>query len=311
MITPTLRQLDIFAQLVASGSLAECARGLDLAVEDVEDELQALEDRLGHRLFEQDHGTVRLTPAGRKTVEAMQRLSETPSAGWAGTETPAAPVAAPLPPLIAAEAPEPNRRHVTIAAHPAVFSHFQEALHAFEETSSDVAISLELEAPTLDRAMPQLVAGTVDIAYVYALDEPPAPVRYVWSEPLALYVGGRHLLAAQDSVEVAMLAGAAHVTLAPANAFRPLIEQGLRRAGIEAGRPLVETDNMLDILEAVRDGRGYFAAFGPLARDFARMEGIRRLPLARPLPQVGLYQIVRPGGEDDPIVTALAEYLFR
>lgn len=305
MVTPTLRQLDIFAQLVASGSLADCARDLDLPVDAVDEELKALEARLGHRLFDQDRGTVRLTAAGRKTVEAMQLLSETSPESWAEQQ-------APLPPPAVAPSPvQPSRRQVTIAAHPAVFSHFQEALNAFEESGSDVAIALELQAHTLGRARPQLISGAVDIAYVYALEEPPAPSRYAWSEPLALYVGDSHPLAALDLVDVTALDGAASVALSPDNDLRPLIEQGLRQAGIGTGRQLLQTDNLLDILQAVRGGSGYFAAFGPLARDFARMEGVRRLPIARPLPQIALYQIVRPGGEDDPIVASLAEYLFR
>ena len=53
MITPTLRQLDIFAQMIASGSVAECARELAMQPSDIEREIDALETRLGHALFDQ------------------------------------------------------------------------------------------------------------------------------------------------------------------------------------------------------------------------------------------------------------------
>jgi DNA-binding transcriptional LysR family regulator len=75
--------------------------------------------------------------------------------------------------------------------------------------------------------------------------------------------------------------------------------------------PALETDNLFDIMKAVRNGAGYFAAFGPLARDFGKMEGIRRLPFVDFLPPVEVRQAVRADAREDPVVASLAEYLFR
>jgi DNA-binding transcriptional LysR family regulator len=89
------------------------------------------------------------------------------------------------------------------------------------------------------------------------------------------------------------------------------LERLLGKAGLYTSRPLMESDDMIQLLNAVRGGLGYFAAFGPLARDFGKMDGIRRLPFVDPLPPIEIRQAVREDVEDDPVISSLAEYLFR
>ena len=318
MITPTLRQLDIFAQMIAAGSIAECARELGMQPTDVEREIGILEGRLGLTLFDRQGGIVTLTDAGRKTVEAMQMLTETPQERWDDTHAPEA--VEPLPVVEAQSYPAPERRPpagesgeaITIAAHPSVFSHFQDALSAFEETNSDVAITLDLDTYTAAQAIPRLASGKVDIAYFYSLGEPQGwPSRYAWSEQLWLYIGSDHPLAQLEGVAVDDIKDVPSAALAQGNALRPLIEEALSSAGLRNGEIILETDNLYEIVVAVREGRGYFAAFGPLARDFSRMSGIRRLPLIFPLPSIDVRQGKGMAVQDDSMAATLSEYLFR
>jgi DNA-binding transcriptional LysR family regulator len=332
MITPTLRQLDIFAQMIASGSIAACARDLDMEPAEVEREIGILESRLGHRLFDRRGGMVTLTDAGRKTVEAMQMLMEAPADQWEDVHAPELEPAPPPEPELdrpswsrtaaAKVQPElsadtsapasPPRETITIAAHPAVFGHFQDALSAFEQTNGDVAITLDLDTHTAAQAIPRLAAGDVDIAYFYALGEPADwPSRYAWSEQLSLYIGSEHPLAAHEGVTREDLTGVPAVALAPGNALRPLIEHALDAGDLDGGAAVLETDNLYEIVVAVRQGLGYFAAFGPLARDFSRMSGVKRLPLIFPLPSIDVRQGIRAAVQEDDIVGALSEYLFR
>ncbi|MDX3908607.1 MAG: LysR family transcriptional regulator [Sphingobium sp.] len=330
MITPTLRQLDIFAQMIASGSIAACARDLDMRPADVEREIGILESRLGHQLFDRRGGMVTLTDAGRKTVEAMQMLTEAPADQWEDVHAPEPETAPPPEPELdrpswsrtattkaqpepsGDTSPPPLRETITIAAHPAVFGHFQDALSAFEHTNGDVAITLDLDTHTAAQAIPRLAAGDVDIAYFYALGHPADwPSRYAWSEQLSLYIGSEHPLAAAEGVAREDLASIPAVTLAPGNALRPLIEQALDAGDLDGGDAALETDNLYEIVVAVRQGLGYFAAFGPLARDFSRMKGVKRLPLLFPLPSIDVRQGIRAAVRDDDVVGALSEYLFR
>lgn len=305
MAQSSLRQLDIFAQMVAAGSVARCARDLGIAVDEVVQDLTSLELRLGYRLFEDLRGSARLTPAGRKTAEAMTLLFEDDP-----DDREADDAEGPLSPP--SGAPDPARQSIVLAAPAPVFGHFQEALAAFEATNEDIAITLDLTIHLADEAASALRRGRVDIAYFYALGERDDLLsRYGWSEQINLYSGLDHPLAAEESVRLADLASTPILALEPRNGLRRIMEEALARHGIRMGEPVLESDNMFDILTILREGAGCFAAFGPLARDLGRMGGIRRLALDRPLPTIEVRQAVRPGLPEDSPVAALAEYLFR
>lgn len=316
MTSPSLRQLDVFAQLVASGSMAECADALGVPVDAIRRDMATLERRLGFPLFETAGGAARLTDAGRKTVRAMALLSEQSEAQWRADDPPPAPMVEEKPTAVAPmarplpeSAPAPDRIAITITAPAPLFSHFQDALTAFEEANPDVAITLDLHARSAGEAQRMLARGETDIVYFHALGEPAEfPSRYVWSEQIALYLGEAHPLARADMVSADDLAGVPRLAMDPGNGLRAVIDQALAKARLDLGPPVLETDNLYDIMVAAREGRGWFAAFGPLARDFGRMQGIARLKLALPLPAVEIRQAVR--DDADGAAQALAEYLF-
>lgn len=315
MTSPSLRQLDVFAQLVASGSMAECADALGVPVDAIRRDMATLERRLGFPLFETADGAARLTDAGRKTVRAMALLSEQSEAQWRADDPPPV-VVAQAPPALAPASPPPpepaqapDRMAIAITAPAPLFSHFQDALTAFEEANPDIAITLDLHARSADEAQRMLARGQADIIYFHALGEPAAfPSRYVWSEQIALYLGDAHPLARADMVGADDLAGAPRLAMEPGNGLQAVIDQALDKARLNPGPPVLESDNLYDIMVAAREGRGWFAAFGPLARDFGRMQGIARLRLAMPLPAVEIRQAVR--DDADGAAHALAEYLF-
>lgn len=319
MDTPSLRQLDIFAQMVAAGSLVRCARYLDMPVSHVAAEIEALELRLGYRLFDDLERTARLTPAGHKTAQAMTLLSQGEPEQW---EEAAAPAAAPelepqpepertprFTPLVPPPASEAPRRTITLAAPAPVFGHFQDALAAFEAANDDIAIALDLHVQTAADAASALASGKADIAYFYALEAPAdPPSRYGWSEQLNLYAGDAHPLARQDSVSRDALSITPLLAMERGNGMRDVIEAALDKGRAKTGPVALESDNLSAIMVALRDGTGIFAAFGPLARDLGRMTGIRRLLLDAPLPSIEIRQAV--AKTDTPAVEALAEFLF-
>ena len=306
MATPSLRQLDIFAQMVASGSLLRCARDLGVSADDVARDLASLELRLGYRLFDDLAGNPHLTPAGRKTAEAMTLLSQDQPENWQVDQ--ANDMTSPLPAAPLAESP-PSRQNIVLAAPAPVFGHFQDALAAFEAANDDIAITLDLTIHLADEAAWSLRRGKADIAYFYALgetDEPPS--RYGWSEQINLYAGVDHPLARRDSVATTELAAIPTLAMEPRNSLRRIIDEALLRSGIRLGDPVLETDNLFDIMTILREGAGCFAAFGPLARDLGRMTGIRRIALEQPLPAIEVRQAVR--SESPAAAAALAEFLF-
>ncbi len=342
------QQFDVFAQLVATGSITGCARSLGLPPSTVLESMNALEDRMGFQLFAVRDGKVELTPAGRKVVETLGHMtlenvpaeamlatavlkppaeaaqdSEPESeTGAAGADREEAPLPSAEPPLaprhFAPQDPKhpPHRAEpeqtIVLASHPAIFSHFQEALVAFEQASPDVGITLRLDS--IDEAVIRRLFddGLADIAYYYALGETADFVsRYAWSERISLFASKDHPLARKEVVLTDDLAPLRYVTLAPGNSTRTLVEQALAQTGIEVGTPEIETDNLYQIMQYVESNSAYFAAFGPMARDFGRMSGIRRLAFAENLPQIEVRQAVRVERSDDAAILALSEFLFR
>ncbi|WP_088184403.1 LysR family transcriptional regulator [Sphingobium sp. Z007] len=308
MDSPSLRQLDIFAQMVAAGGVVRCAHALGVEVEQVLRDLASLEMRLGYRLFEDLDGAARLTPAGRKTAQAMTLLSEDRLAPVEEE----APAPTPQPATAVPAIPEgPPRQIITLAAPPPVFGHFQDALAAFEAANEDIAITLDLHVHTAQEAAVALANGRADIAYFYALEEPEdLKSRYGWSEPLNLYADSGHPLARADSVSRDDLSMTPMLSLESRSGMRDIIDAALAKGRVRNVMPLLESDNMFEIIAALRDGAGCFAAFGTLARDLGRMSGIRRLALDIPLPAVEIRQSVAPRAAEKPAVEALAEFLF-
>tara|TARA_R110000787_G_scaffold284547_1_gene398377 strand:+ start:6849 stop:7769 length:921 start_codon:yes stop_codon:yes gene_type:complete len=305
MDTPSLRQLDLFAQMVAAGNLTRCANDMGLPPEQIARDLASLEMRLGYRLFDDLEGTARLTPAGRKTAEAMTLLSQDTADDW-GRPAPALPTPPPAP--IAAE---PPRRTIMLAAPAPVFGHLQDALAAFEAANEDIAIALDLHVQSAADADAALKRGRADIAYFYALEAPEDfPSRYGWSEPVNIYAGGDHRLAQSQSVSRDDLAATPMLAMERDNAMRAVIETALAKGKVRSGPVALESDNMATIMAALREGAGLFAAFGPLARDLGRMVGIQRLALDMPLPAVEIRQAVRPDAAETLAVEALADFLF-
>ncbi|WP_066515018.1 LysR family transcriptional regulator [Sphingobium cloacae] len=310
MANPSLRQLDLFAQMVAAGSIARCAGDLGIGADEVARGIAALEMRLGYRLFDDLHGAARLTQAGHRTAQAMTLLGEDdPEQALAARE--AAEEAAPPPPPPRSPPAGAARRLVALGAPPPVFGHFQEALAAFEEANEDVAITLDLHILLAGQAREALERGKVDIAYFYALGEAEGlPSRYGWSEPLSLYAGSAHPLAAQETVTLREVEAAPMLAMEPRNGLRRISEDALQRGGIRPGPPALESDNLFEIMTALRKGDGWFAAFGPMARDMGRVEGIKRLALETPLPAIEVRQAVSARAAEMPAVEALADYLF-
>ncbi|MGE4321981.1 MAG: LysR family transcriptional regulator [Sphingobium sp.] len=314
MTSLSLRQLDIFAQMVASGSIARCARDAGLPREEVERDLASLELRLGYRLFDQHGDETRLTPAGRRTAQALTLLSRGDSDMWdADASPPATPTPAPepMPAATTVTAMSCTRAPIVLAAPAPVFGHLQEALTAFEDANEDIAITVDLRVHLVEDAIGAFARGAADIAYFYAMDTPRGiESRYAWSEQLNLYASEGHPLARADTVSHDQIVRTPMLSMEPRNGLRRISEDALSRAGLSGDRPLIETDNMFTILTALRDGSGLFPAFGPLARDLGRMPGIRRIALNMPLPAIEVRQAVRPDARGGMAVEALADYLF-
>lgn len=314
--------LDLFARVVASGDVHRAAHDVGLSGDEVEAELAALERRLGFSLFNRTFGVHTLTETGRRTVAALDQLSRemvgdhvaraperAPEPEVADTQIPPAPVAPPPAPVAT---PASTVRSITLAAHPTLFTQFQEALTAFEDSNPDISITMRLAPLSASEAAEQFARGDADIAYFHTLRDPVGmDTRYAWSEPVSLFIGSAHPLAQADAVEPADLADTPYVAVLAGDMVRALCEAALERTGLACPWPVAEAASAYDLMQMVRDGAGYCVMAGPMAREFARMSDISRLRYAAGLPQIEVRQAINPARADDAAVQALGEYLFR
>jgi len=340
MDRPTLRQLEIFLEVVRAGSFRGAARDLGLSQVAVSDHVRQLERRLGRDLFIRAPGSVpTLSAAGQVAAEhgrnvlmtsdalvaAVAGAAAGPADGSGASLTIVTPVAidptpASLPPEPAPEPmaaePEavgdhaPTEDPIRVAAHPTIVTRFQERLAAAEDAFPDRPISVDYAHFTADAVAPFLYRGGVEIALVFACGERDLPgSTYLWSEQWSLLVRGDHPLAAQETVTRAQCVDMPVIMLAPDNPLRSICETCLSGAGLWPAPTVLETDDYARIAAELALGEALFPAFGVTASQFAAREGLKRIPLIEPIPAVEVRQGIGPHVQNDPVVAAIAGFL--
>lgn len=296
MATITLRQLEIFAQIVEHGSFRNCARQIGVSQVAISDHVRQLEQRLGHKLFERVSGGASvLTPAGervlghaRKILGAMDNLM----GDMTGT------------------AQDTLGRRLVIAAHSYIFRYFQEALAKFEEDNPEIGIELDLDTFTALPLAEKLRERSIDIGFFYAL-EPPQQFdsTLMWHEPLALFAVQDHALAQKDLVTASDVLAHPLIRLGQSNRLRILIDEALEQAGLGEMRTGMETDNYGLILTTVRNGHGLMCNFASSADDLLNLGGLKRIAYDGDLPDVEVRRTIRAPWNNDPLVAKLLAVL--
>lgn len=292
MASITLRQLEIFAQIVEHGSFRNCARQIGVTQVAISDHVRQLEQRLGHKLFERVSGGASvLTPAGervlrhtRKILGAIDELMDDMTGPVRGTRD----------------------RRLVIAAHSYIFRYFQEPLAQFEEDVPEIGIELDLDTFTTMPLAEKLRERSVDIGFFYAL-EPPQQFdsTLMWHEPLALFAATDHALAHRNVATTSDVLGYPLVRLGQHNRLRLLMDEALEQAGLGEMRTGVETDNYGLLLTTVRNGDGLMCTFESSADDLLNLGGLQRITYEGELPDIEVRRTIRAPWDSDPIVTKL------
>ncbi|MCF8708468.1 LysR family transcriptional regulator [Rhizorhapis sp. SPR117] len=296
MANITLRQLEIFVQVVQHGSFRSCARQVGVSQVAISDHIRQLEERLGHALFKRvSGGPSTLTPAGER---AFRHASQVLSA-----------MAGLMQDMTGAEADTSDSKLV-IAAHSAVLRYFQETLAQFEEDHPNIGIELDLDTFTAAPLAQKMREGTVDIGFFYALEaSPQLESTLMWHEPLALFVSRDHILAQQEQVSVDDLLNFPVIRLGATNPQGLLIDEAMEQAGLSRCAIALETDNYGEILTGVRNGLGFLCMFESSAGDLLNLGGMKRIAFSGALPDIEVRRAIRPPWRDDPVVAKLLQSL--
>ncbi len=300
---PTLSELEAFEAVARIGGVDGAAKALGLTSGAVDDALDALERRLGVRLFESvDDGAARLSAQGtqalghaRKVLAACDALLVLAPNVRPGTI-----------------APKTTQRAIVIGTHAAIFASFRPAMLSFEEEFADRPLSVDFDCPATRQVAVALADGRIDLALFYATGEPRGFASdYLWSERWTLFVGEGHRLAARGAVGRSDLVGEALLMPAPGSRLQALVGECLVKGGLGALGVLAESDDYARLAEHCRAGAAILPAFGEVAARIAAMPGIRRLAYVDQIPTVDIRLAVAPRAADDDVVGALADMLKR
>lgn len=287
----TLRQLEIFAQVVEHGSFRRCAEHLGVSQVSVSEHIRELESRLGVKLFDRNAGgPSTLTREGERAyrrvceiVADINDLSWEVSGARAGVRT-----------------------RIGVAMYAYIMRYTREALVKFKQLHPEADVTVDLELATPQRLHERLQSREIDIAYFVAFDAHDVPTsELVKVEPLAIFVSRHHSLASQPRVTQADVRATPAIHLAPRNPLRIAVDRALEQAGCSGSPLAVETDDYGLILTQASQGEGFVCMFQSLAAEAAHSADLVPLILEHPLPALQIRQITRHSARHDPMVTEL------
>lgn len=283
----TLRQVQIFTQVVRHGSFRACASHTGLSQAVVSNHVRELEASLGVTLFERRPGQATvLTVQGR---HAFDRLSV---------------IMSDLADLRQELAGETTRRTIRFSTFSYVVLRFQDGIERFQRGHPHVDLQFHLEPYDNQTLALQVRRGDIDIAAYFSLDESDVPEsRSAGVAKLAVYVGADHALAKRSGVRGAELNDFSAIVLGRANAQRALCDEALATIGAKASRILMETDALPLLLNNVRRGLAWVCLFEDTVDE--TKERLVKVDLLDPIPPVFIHIVTRPSVRHDPNVRAL------
>jgi DNA-binding transcriptional LysR family regulator len=294
MTVLTLRQLEIFVQVVRLGSFRRCAEHIGVSQMAISDHIRSLEIGLGGQLFDRKAGgPARLTAQGEKAYRRAAGVLDEIDA-------------------MAREVCErADRRKLKVGTHPFIMRHLQQSIAGFAEDypSIDLNADLELMTPALIKHALQQTA--LDVGYFFAFGDDDCGIDsdVVREEPLGIFICDQHPLATVEVVTPAELLAVPMVQLSPRNVLRPLVDRALKRIGISGGPVGFETDEYGLIVSSVQRNVGYACMFRSVERDLSRVGGIKPLRLTTEPPGLQIRQALREGWRDDSVLSDLVSRL--
>jgi DNA-binding transcriptional LysR family regulator len=291
----TLRQLEIFAQVVERGSFRRCAESLGVSQVSISEHVRELEARLGAKLFHRNAGgPATLTPDGEQAYRRVSAiLADINDLTWeiGGGRKGA-------------------RTRLGLALHPYVLRRLGSSLAEFK-AKHPVEVTLDFELATPDQLHQRVQSRELDVAYIITFDGHDAPYsELVCLEPVGIFVAANHPLARKQGVTAAEIRATPAIHLAPRNPLRLAVDRALQQANCTADNVLLQADEYGLILHSTQTGEGFACLFVSMAEELATA-GIVQVALEHPVPGLQVRQIVRHSAHHDPLVKPLIDTLGR
>lgn len=287
----SIRQLEAFVQVAASGSFRQAAQQLGQSQPALSSAIRRAEQTLGARLFDRDTRHVRITATGQELLPIARRVLRDfdHALGDLG------------------EFMAGRSGHVTVAALPSTsVSLVPRAIAAFLRTHPQVGFSL-VEAPA-EALLAMVEEGRAD----FGLSVRPQPrqrlhYRHLRDDPFVLVCRRDDPLAARASVPWSVFATRPCIVSAPHSSIRLVTDAAFLRLRTPV-RPVLEFPSVAACGAMVAAGLG-IAALPVLALELANMAGLAAVPLARPAATRPIGLVTRVGRSLPPVARAFMDSL--
>lgn len=287
----SIRQLEAFVQVAASGSFRQAAQQLGQSQPALSSAIRRAEQTLGARLFDRDTRHVRITATGQELLPIARRVLRDfdHALGDLG------------------EFMAGRSGHVTVAALPSTsVSLVPRAIAAFLRTHPQMGFSL-VEAPA-EALLAMVEEGRAD----FGLSVRPQPrqrlhYRHLRDDPFVLVCRRDDPLAARASVPWSVFATRPCIVSAPHSSIRLVTDAAFLRLRTPV-RPVLEFPSVAACGAMVAAGLG-IAALPVLALELANMAELAAVPLARPAVTRPIGLVTRVGRSLPPVARAFMDSL--
>lgn len=262
----TLTHLEYFHAVAREGSFSAAAAALHVAQSSLSRSMAALERRFGVDLAVRDARGVTLTPAG----EAFRRSADAIlDARAAGLET-----------FRRFTAGEVGSVHV--ATLPSLVGYrLGPTIRRYRERHPEVSFTIG-DAPA-GAIVAQVASGEADLGIANRPAAPgPLRVEPLFDEPVHLVVPREHRWAGRNGVAWAELAAETVITTRAATSVRPLVDAGLRAAGLDAAT-VFEAGQLVTIGGLVTAGLGVAPLPASTIACLGPRDGFVSMPLRDPV----------------------------
>lgn len=290
----TLRQLEIFVQIVDLGSFRRCAEEIGISQVAITDHIQGLERQIGISLFDRKPGAAaRVTAMGEKAyLRAMRILSEVNALEWECTP----------------DRQGGPKRRITLASQGFVLRDLYEEFDLFRADHPRVSLAIRLEPLGYGAIRDLLQENRIDLAYIMSVDDPGLfPSHFVSYEHLAVYVGPDHPLAGETSVTAADLRPYRTIRLGPNGHLRAAVDEVLMRCGLGMVGTGLETDDYGLILNTLQRTPCFAVMLKGQPDEALPHGGLVPLPVSFPVPPLQLREAFSAIGARDSTVLNLAQ----
>jgi DNA-binding transcriptional LysR family regulator len=293
----TLRQLEIFAQVVEHGSFRRCAEFIGVSQVSISEHVRELESRLGASLFDRHSGgPSTLTAEGKRAhprvvaiLADLNDLMLDVSGGRAGVS-----------------------RRMVAAMPPFLMRYLSDTIAAFKQAHTQVDVKLDLRLAAVEEVVERIKAREVDVGYFFAFDGMSVPEsEVVRIEPLAIFVGRQHPLAQKVHVTAADIRATPAIHLAPGNPMRRLVDRALEQAHAGGSPVYIEVDEYGLILNSAQANHGFVCMFASAAEEVTRTSELIAVPLEHPLPSLQVRKLMRHSAQHDALTRELSEALTK